>query len=71
MAQRVDLAAQLRTAIGRSGLTRNQVAKQADISYSIVHGFCAGGQDITLKTASRIAAVVGVELCSPDKTQKR
>ncbi len=55
-----DLAGQLRRAIGGSGLTRNQVAKQAGLSYSVIHGFMAGTKDLTLNTASRIAAIVGL-----------
>lgn len=62
MARNVDLSKQLRRAIKRSGLTRNQIAKRTDLSYAIVHGFVAGTTDIRLATASKIAAVVGVEL---------
>ncbi len=66
MKRRVDLAKQLRQAIKKSGLTRNQIAKQADVSYAIVHGFVAGTKDLRLETASKIAAVVGVELRARD-----
>lgn len=62
MARNIDLGKQLRRAIKRSGLTRNQIAKRTDLSYAIVHGFVAGTTDIRLATASKIAAVVGVEL---------
>lgn len=61
MKKNVDLAKQLRMAVKRSGLTRNQIAKQTDLSYSVVHGFMAG-RDIQLSTASKIAVVVGAEL---------
>ena len=53
-----------------AGLTRNQIAKQTDLSYSVVHGFMAG-RDIQLSTASKIAAVVGIELTAQRKTKAR
>ena len=61
MARHIDLGKQLREAIRRSGLTRNQLAKRADLSYAIVHGFVAGNIDIQLSTAAKIAEVVDVE----------
>lgn len=71
MRRHVDLGAQLRKAIQRSGLTRNQIAKRADLSYAIVHGFVAGTNDLRLATASKIAAIVGVELRPPDGASRR
>ena len=71
MGRHVDLGAQLRQAIRRSGLTRNQIAKRADLSYAIVHGFVAGTNDLRLATASKIAAIVGVELRPPDAARRR
>lgn len=62
MGRHVDLGEQLRKAIRRSGLTRNQIAKRTDLSYSIVHGFVAGTHDLRLATASKIAAIVDVDL---------
>ena len=70
MKKQADLAGQLRKAVNRSGLTRNQIAKQTDLSYSVVHGFMAG-RDIQLSTASKIAAVVGIELTAQRKTKAR
>lgn len=67
----VDLAEQLRQAIRRSGLTRNQIAKRTDLSYAIVHGFVAGTKDLRLATASKIAAIVGVELRPLDAARRR
>ena len=62
MSKRVNLGKQLRQAVRRSGLTRNQIARQTDVSYSIIHRFMAGTGDIQLATASKIATVVGVSL---------
>ena len=58
----VDLRQELRAAMKRSGLTRKQIADRSGLSYSVVHGFQGGNKDVLLDTASRIAAVVGVEL---------
>ncbi|NOT01458.1 MAG: helix-turn-helix transcriptional regulator [Phycisphaerales bacterium] len=56
----IDLGDQLRRAIADSGLSRFEVARRASISYSQIHSFCAGKRSLTLDTASRVAAVVGL-----------
>ncbi len=61
MKKQVNLGKQLRQAVRRSGLTRNQIARQTDVSYSIIHRFMAGTGDIQLATASKIATVIGLE----------
>ena len=60
--RRADLGKQLRELIERSGLTRAQIAKRADVSYSVVHSFAAGKTDIQLRTASKLIDVIGAEL---------
>lgn len=55
------LGNELRKWIRISGLTRNQIAVRAGMSYAIVHAFVAGG-DIRLSSADRIAVVVEKEL---------
>ena len=59
---KTDLAQQLRKAIRESGLNRHELSQRTGLSYSMVHGFVAGDRDIVLGTASRIAAVLGLEL---------
>lgn len=71
MRQSVDLGEQLRKAMQRSGLTRNQIARQADLSYAVVHGFSAGTKDLRLSTASKIAAVVGIEFKKSKRMDKQ
>lgn len=71
MKQQVNLGEQLRRAVRGSGLTRNRIARDTGISYSVVHGFMAGVTDIQLTTASKIAAVVGVELCPSERSRKQ
>ena len=59
--RKVDLAAQLREAFEASGLSRFELARRADVSYSVVHRFIAGERDLTLSTASRLCQVLGIE----------
>lgn len=58
----VDLDEQLREAIRRSGMTRKQIADQAGVPYSIVHGFVSGERGMTLRVASRVAELLALEL---------
>ncbi len=60
----VDLTRQLREAIRESDLNRNQISDRSGVSYSAVHGFAAGTQDLTLQTASKIAQVLGIQFSS-------
>ena len=58
----VDLDKQLRQAIRRSGLTRKQIADRAGVSYSIIHSFDSGERGMTLRVASKVADLLGMEL---------
>jgi ribosome-binding protein aMBF1 (putative translation factor) len=57
-----DLNEQLRRAIDKSGLTRYEIAKRAELSYSLIHTFCAGSRTITLDSASHICEILGMSL---------
>ena len=57
-----DLDEQLRRAIRRSGMTRKQIADRANVPYSIVHGFVSGERGMTLRVASRVAELLGLQL---------
>ena len=63
-------ADRLRKAIEDSGMSRYAVARDAGLSYSIVHGFVNGTRGLTLDNAERIARVVGLEL-RPVRQKKR
>jgi DNA-binding phage protein len=65
-----DLAAQLREAIEASGLTAYAIAKVSGVDSGILYRFLAGERDLTLDTASRIAAVVGVRFTKPRRRPK-
>lgn len=58
----VDLDKQLRKAIRQSGLTRKQIADRAGVSYSIIHSFDSGERGMTLRVASKVADLLGLEL---------
>lgn len=66
-----DLAAELRAVFADSGLSRFELARRSDVSYSVVHRFIAGERDITLGTASRLCDVLGVELRTVQVKKKR
>ena len=60
--EQADLAEQLRAAFAESGLSRFELARRASISYAIVHRFIGGDRDIALRTATKLARVLGLEL---------
>jgi len=57
-----DMRDQLLLAFHKNGISRFEWARQANIGYAAVHGFCSGERDVTLSTASRLADVLGLEL---------
>lgn len=57
-----DLVEQLRAAIRKSGLSGNQVAHRADVPQPVVSRFLRNERSITLDTASKLAAALGLEL---------
>lgn len=66
-----DLAVQLREAFRRSGLSRFAWAKQAGVSYAIVHRFVAGQRDLKLRTVSKLCDVLGLTLRPAGQELKR
>lgn len=65
-----DLGKQLREAILASQLSRFAIAKRTGVSYSILHRFTSNDRDITLRTASKFAEVLGLELRPVDHRRK-
>jgi ribosome-binding protein aMBF1 (putative translation factor) len=66
-----NLAEQLRAAFAASGMSRFAWAKQAGVSYGIVHRFCAADRDIVLSTASKLAGVLGLELRTVSQAKRK
>ena len=56
------LRAAILAAFEKSGLSRFEWARRADVDYSAVHGFAAGTRDMTLRSASRLCGVLGLRL---------
>jgi predicted transcriptional regulator len=52
----------IRDAIERSGLSLAEVARRAELPYSGLYRFAIYGGDLTLDSATRICAVLGLEL---------
>ena len=63
------LANRLRKAIEESGLSMRQVSIKTGIRYKSVHAFVVGYGDLTLASASKIAALVRLEL-KPAKSER-
>ena len=56
------IAAELRRAIADSGETLYRVAKDSGVDYSTVYRFMSGKQTLTLDTADKLAAYLGLRL---------
>lgn len=57
-----DLAGVIRRKIETSGLSMLQLSKRGGLPYQTVHGFVTQGRDITLRSASKMCGVLGLEL---------
>ena len=68
--RRRKLSEQIRGAYAKSGLTRFKLAKDAGVAYAVVHRFISSERDITLETADKLAAVLGLELRPVDRAKK-
>ena len=66
-----DLAGQLRRAIAKSGMTRFKLSRLSGVGYSPLYKFVAGEGDLTLASASKICAVLGLTLALAGKKKGR
>jgi plasmid maintenance system antidote protein VapI len=57
-----DLDEQLRAAFVESGLSRFAWANKAGVPYAAVFHFAGGDRTVTLRTASKLCDVLGLEL---------
>ena len=60
--QTTDLAKALRAALAAADMSRFELSKRSGVSYSVIHRFFGGDRDLTLRTASKLADVLGLEL---------
>ena len=66
-----EAAETLRAALGKTGLGVREIAERADISAGIVSRFLVSARTLTLPTADRLAAAVGLQwrLVKPRKAR--
>ncbi len=62
MSMNRNLEQQLREEARRSGLNMLTLSKRASLGYAIVHGFLTGDRVISIRSAAKLAAVLGLEL---------
>lgn len=58
----MSLETKLRTAIKASGLTHYAIGKQAAVTPDVLDRFVSGQRGLNLTTASKVAAVLGLDL---------
>ena len=66
-----NLGEQLRAAIRESGLSGNKVAHCARVPQAVVSRFLRGERSITLDTASKLTAALGLELTPKPKGKRQ
>ena len=64
------LEKQIRAAFKESGMTIYRLAKDSHVSQPVVSRFISGKRGITLATASKLVAVLGLELVQTTERRK-
>ena len=64
-----DIERQLKNAARKSGLSMKALSDRSGVFYSAVHGFMTSDRGITLRTAAKLARVLGLELRSKPKRE--
>jgi len=62
MDTRANIEDQLRRAILASGMSRYALAKQSGVSQGVISHFMNRNRGLTMETAAKLAAVLGLEL---------
>lgn len=62
-----DLAEQLRDAIRASGLSTRDLARRSGVAQPVLSRFLSGQRDLTLRSASKVAAVFGMRWTKPKR----
>lgn len=57
-----DIEQTLLDAARKSGLSMAELARRAELPYASVHGFVTSNRAITLRTATKLATALGLEL---------
>lgn len=66
-----NITRELRSAIKRSGGSLYAIARRAGLAYNNVHGFAGGTRDMTLSSATKLAAALDSEIRLVTKKRKR
>ncbi len=67
----VDLADSLREAIIESGKTYYSLASESGVGQEVISRFARGERDLRLETASKLAAVLELDLVTRTRQRKR
>ena len=67
----MSLTIQLRNAIETSGLSLYRIAKDAEISYAVIHRFANGKRQIKIEAADRLADYFGMKLTRPKQVSSK
>lgn len=62
-----DLEQALRTSIEKSGLSLNELAKRSGVDKASLSRFASGERSLTLGTATKIMAVLGITVAGPKR----
>lgn len=65
-----DLADQLRRALAASGLSMSRLGREAGVSQAQLSRFLRGERTLTLATAARLCAYLGLRLAGPALDEK-
>jgi ribosome-binding protein aMBF1 (putative translation factor) len=60
--KKTDFAKEFREALKASRMSRFELSNRSGVAYSVIHRFFGGERDLTLRTASKLADVLGLEL---------
>src|SRR4051812_7022222 len=63
---RKQINEQLREAIGKCGMSINQLAAASGVPQPTIHRFFRGERDLYLESAAKLAAYFGMELTDPE-----
>ena len=70
MGMKADLGKAIREGMERSGLSLQELARQSGVAAGILSRFARGQRDLRLETASKLCAILGLEL-RPKRPKKR
>jgi transcriptional regulator with XRE-family HTH domain len=64
--QKADLERQLREALGKTGLSLNEIGRRSGVSQPVLSRFMRGERTLTLPVASKLCQMLGLRLCEDE-----